>query len=78
MKQIVENNILIAEFMENSELILEMTKIPDWNCLILVVDKINRIVDKNSYGYGIGIRYAQIERVYKAVVKFIKWHNETK
>ena len=48
----------------------------DWNWIVPVVDKINRIGDKNGYGYGIGIRYAQIEATFNAVVKFIKWYNE--
>ncbi|NHZ85826.1 MAG: hypothetical protein GWP19_08090 [Planctomycetia bacterium] len=47
-----------------------------WDWLIPVVDKINRLVDKHNYGYGIGIRYNQIKKAYKAVVKFIKWYKE--
>ena len=42
-RQISESNELIIEFMENSELILAITKIPDWNWLMPVVEKITTI-----------------------------------
>lgn len=53
----------------------------DWNLLMPVVDKINRIVDIHDAGsafgsYGIGIRYNQIKPAHKAVVEFINWYNK--
>ena len=102
-QQIIDNNKLIAEFMEAKPNLYTLRKdgsrnyfygihvgniyekaikpkgmpfYTDWNWLMPVVDKINTIVDKNNYGYGIGIRYNQIKPAYKAVVEFIEWYNK--
>ena len=48
----------------------------DWNWLMPVVEKMNKIVDATNYGHNIGIRYAQIKPIYKSVVEFIKWYNK--
>ena len=81
-KQMAEDNEIIIAFMQNSELILEMTRLPDWNCLMLVVEKIrdyecntfSAIAKYNTVLTSAGS--AQIKETHKAVVEFIKWYNK--
>ena len=102
-QQIIDNNKLIAEFMEAKPNLYTLNKDgsrnyfyeihvgniyekaikpkgmlfhTDWNWLMPVVEKMNKIVDATNYGHNIGIRYAQIKPIYKSVVEFIKWYNK--
>ncbi len=84
-QQIIDNNKLIADFMGYRHkgkpmafMAINYKKLyhKDWNWLMPVVEKMNKISDATNYGHNIGIRYAQIKPVYKSVVEFIKWYNK--
>lgn len=46
-----------------------------WDWLMPVVQKINQLKPKNDFFYGQFVLKANIEKVYKSVVEFIKWYN---
>ena len=107
MKNIIENNKIIAEFLNlTSQVIFEQVFAvsengktnfykkdelkfnSDWNWLIEVVEKIERLENnlKNEtreeftqFQKVLSLPiYTKIEAVYNACVEFIKWYNENK
>lgn len=51
----------------------------DWNWLMEVIEKINEVAAGGVvYGIQEGLREADIEKTYYAVVEFVKWWNENK
>lgn len=51
----------------------------DWNWLMEVIEKINEVAAGGVvYDIQNGLRDANIEKTYDAVVEFVKWWNENK
>ena len=92
MKNIIENNKLIAEFLVNNDYLTinDLKYHEDWNLLMEVVEKIESIKGVQIFINGISCEImfkskviskhsnTKIEAVYNACVTFIDWYNENK
>lgn len=77
---ITESQFLAMEHKAHSPTIIEyLSYHKDWNCLMLVVDKIYKLNTgdwtKIWFSFNGNIN---IEATYNACVKFVKWYNENK
>jgi iron-sulfur cluster repair protein YtfE (RIC family) len=79
-KQIIKNNRLIDKFMKFHPWDYDFNNYSeDWNELIPVVQKINRLASKyptRVCDVMISYNRIDIEELYEHIVKFINWYNK--